>query len=119
WLGGAPGWLAGIVERDGFDVAKWDLLPVPKSQKELIATFDSGVDSAIAALRRLDGVAAEAPWSFRMGGKGLETRSRLDIAWLFLLSDAIHHRGQMSVYLRLLDVPVPSIYGPSADENPF
>jgi uncharacterized damage-inducible protein DinB len=45
------------------------------------------------------------------------TLPRLAFLRLFLLSDAIHHRGQMSVFLRLLDVPVPSIYGPSADEQ--
>jgi len=58
-------------------------------------------------------------WTVLMGGKELMSLPRVAMIRSFLLNHWIHHRGQLSVYLRLLDVPVPSIYGPSADENPF
>lgn len=119
WLSGAPGWVARVLPADGFDFAAWQLLAVPATTEDLLAGFDAGVAAARAALSRTTDEAAEAPWTFRRGGRALNAVRRLDFAWLFLLSDAIHHRGQMTVYLRMLDVPVPSIYGPSADENPF
>jgi hypothetical protein len=58
-------------------------------------------------------------WSFNMGGKPIMTVPRIGVFRSILLNHLYHHRGQLTVYLRLLDVPVPSIYGPSADENPF
>ena len=60
-----------------------------------------------------------ANWSFKMGGKPIMTIPRIGVYRSMLLNHLYHHRGQLTVYLRLLDVPVPSIYGPSADENPF
>jgi hypothetical protein len=54
-----------------------------------------------------------------MGGNPIMTIPRIGVYRTMLLNHLYHHRGQLSVYLRLLDVPVPSIYGPSADENPF
>jgi uncharacterized damage-inducible protein DinB len=119
WLSGAPGWVAQAAPKDGFDFLTWQPLPVPASTEALLATFDQGVKAARAMLENIDDRAAAGDWTFRMGPKTLSTYSRIDFIRLFLISDAIHHRGQMSVYLRLLDVPVPSIYGPSADENPF
>ncbi len=116
WLAGAPGWLAGIVDADGFDVDRWEPLPVAASATELLERFDRGVEAARAAMGKMDDASAMKPWSFRMGGKAVMTVPRIGLLRLFLLSDAIHHRGQMTVFLRLLDVPVPSIYGPSADE---
>jgi uncharacterized damage-inducible protein DinB len=54
-----------------------------------------------------------------LGGKEIMVMSRLELLRSIMLNHWYHHRGQLSVYLRLLDIPVPSIYGPSADENPF
>ena len=118
WMAGSPGWIAGIVEADGFDADQWTPLPTAASTAELLQTFDRGVEAARAAMGKLDDENAMKPWSFRMGGKAVMTVPRVGLLRLFLLSDAIHHRGQMTVFLRLLDVPVPSIYGPSADEAP-
>ncbi len=119
WLAGAPRWAAKTMHVESFDASAWAPLPTPTTTEALLAGFDEGVGAALAALRTLDDAGASAPWSFRMGEKTLMSFRRVDFLRLFLLSDSIHHRGQMSVYLRLLDVPVPSIYGPSADENPF
>jgi uncharacterized damage-inducible protein DinB len=57
------------------------------------------------------------PWTLRGGGREIFTQPKLSVVRSWLFSHAIHHRGQLSVYLRLRDVPVPSIYGPSADER--
>jgi uncharacterized damage-inducible protein DinB len=58
-------------------------------------------------------------WTLRNGDKVMMEMPRIALVRTILLNHSIHHRGQLSVYLRLLDVAVPSIYGPSADENPF
>lgn len=60
-----------------------------------------------------------AVWTAKMGDKTLMTMPKSAVVRTLVMSHLFYHRGQLSVYLRLLDVPVPSIYGPSADENPF
>lgn len=118
WMANAPGWTAGVLALDGFEVGSFVPFAAPAGTAELLATFDAGCDAARATMAGLHDAAATGDWSFRMQGKPARTLPRIALARLFLISDAIHHRGQMSVYLRLLDVPVPSIYGPSADEGP-
>lgn len=118
WMASAPGWTAGVLALDGFEVGSFVPFAAPAGTAELLATFDAGCEAARAAMAGLGDAAAKGDWSFRMQGKPARTLPRIALARLFLISDAIHHRGQMSVYLRLLDVPVPSIYGPSADEGP-
>ena len=118
WMANAPGWTSEIAGADGFDVDAFSPFSAPASSEELLATFDAGCATARKALARMDDAHASGDWSFRMGGQAVKTMPRFALLRLFLVSDAIHHRGQMSVYLRLLDVPVPSIYGPSADEGP-
>jgi uncharacterized damage-inducible protein DinB len=90
-----------------------------KSTEEILAVFDQSVKDAAAYLDGLDEEQLRAAWTLKANGRTLFTRSRQDVLRMILLSHVYHHRGQLSVYLRLLDVPVPSIYGPSADENPF
>lgn len=119
WIAGAPGWAAGAIGQDGFDVSKFESLPAPKTAAAAVETYETGLAAARKSLERLDDAAMDGSWSFRLGDKALNTITRFDAASLFLVFDAIHHRGQLSVFLRLLDVPVPSIYGPSADDNPF
>jgi len=118
WLASAPGWVATVASADGFDVEKFTPFEPPATSDALIATFDRSVETARTALASIDDGAARGTWTFRMQGNPVRTLPRIEMLRLFLLSDAIHHRGQMSVFLRLLDVPVPSIYGPSADEIP-
>jgi uncharacterized damage-inducible protein DinB len=93
--------------------------PEPKSTEEILAVFDQSVSEAGAFLAGLTDEQARANWTLKARGQTLFTKSKLDIIRMIMLSHVYHHRGQLSVYLRLLDVPVPSIYGPSADENPF
>jgi len=117
WMANAPGWGASVLFEDTFEASTWTPFSAPEKSAELLATFDAGAEAARKAMARLDEAAARGDWRFVFQGKPMLTLPRLGILRLFLLSDAIHHRGQMSVFLRLLDVPVPSIYGPSADEQ--
>lgn len=89
---------------------------VAKSRTELLSWFDANVVKARAALTKSD---AEyfVPWSLKAGAKVQFTMPRAVCVRSFVMNHVIHHRGQLSVYLRLNDIPVPSIYGPSADEG--
>ena len=89
------------------------------SKTELIAAFDRNVAAARAAMTgRTDGELL-AIWSLKRGGKTLFSMPKTAVMRSFVLSHMIHHRAQLGVYLRLLDVPVPATYGPTADEPSF
>jgi uncharacterized damage-inducible protein DinB len=89
------------------------------SKSEIMTTLDASLAKAKDVLRGLDDATIMSMWSFKMGDKTLMTMPRIAVVRNIMLNHWYHHRGQLSVYLRELDVPVPSIYGPSADENPF
>jgi uncharacterized damage-inducible protein DinB len=91
----------------------------PASREEILAVFDKSTQDAGAFLESLSDEDALADWTLKANGRTLFTKSRLGVIRMIMLSHIFHHRGELAVYLRLLDVPVPSIYGPSADENPF
>ena len=90
-----------------------------KSTEEILAAFEHSVRDAGAYLDGLSEEQAHGEWTLKANGRTLFSKPRLDVVRMIMLSHIYHHRGQLSVYLRLLDVPVPSIYGPSADDNPF
>jgi uncharacterized damage-inducible protein DinB len=115
-----PGALSGLAQIDVFDVAnaKFDP-PMPANVQEILATLDTGVKVAEEYVGGLSDSALDARWRMTAGGKEVMNVARIEFLRAILLNHWYHHRGQLSVYLRLLDVPVPSIYGPSADENPF
>ena len=81
--------------------------------------FDKNVTSARAALEAATDENWQGKWSLLMTGKTIFTLPRTAVMRGFVMNHLIHHRAQLGVYLRLLDVPVPSIYGPSADEGGF
>lgn len=87
------------------------------STNDLLAAFDNAVETGKRILAEVDDEAAMQPWSLKVNGRVLFERPRVDVFRDFTLSHLIHHRGQFSVYLRLLEVPVPSTYGPTADEQ--
>jgi len=93
--------------------------PEPASREEILAAFEKSTQDAGAFLESLSDEDALADWTLKANGRTLFTKSRLGVIRMIMLSHIFHHRGELAVYLRLLDVPVPSIYGPSADENPF
>jgi uncharacterized damage-inducible protein DinB len=91
----------------------------PKTRKEILDAFSQNITKARDTLKTMDDACMMATWTATMQGKTLMSIPRVALIRSILLNHLYHHRGQLSVYLRLLDVPVPSIYGPSADENPF
>jgi uncharacterized damage-inducible protein DinB len=103
-----------------FDVSQANFdSPAPKDHKEILATFEQNVRTAEEALNGITEQIANGNWRITAKGKELFSKPRLVALRSIMLSHWYHHRGQLSVYLRLLDVPVPVIYGRSADENPF
>jgi uncharacterized damage-inducible protein DinB len=96
------------------------LQPKPvTSADEIRSTFENNVRTAEAALSKLTDEAAQESWRLVFQGKEILRRTRLQALRTNVLNHIYHHRGQLSVYLRLLEVPVPMVYGPTADENPF
>lgn len=93
--------------------------PEVNTRQELLALFDKNVASARAAIARASDEQLLQTWSLLNGGKVIFSLPRVGVLRSFLMNHSIHHRAQLGVYLRLNDVPVPSIYGPSADESPF
>jgi uncharacterized damage-inducible protein DinB len=90
-----------------------------KSRHEVLDTFSKSLDSAKETVGKMDDARLTSIWTLTKNGETLMAISRIGFLRSVLLNHVYHHRGQLSVYLRMLDVPVPSIYGPSADENPF
>jgi uncharacterized damage-inducible protein DinB len=91
----------------------------PASVEEIRSAFDQGVKDANAFLSELSEERALATWTLKAGAQTIVSRPRIGVVRMILMNHLYHHRGQLSVYLRMLVVPVPSIYGPSADERPF
>lgn len=87
------------------------------SRKQLLETFDKNVAAARAAISKASDEEFQKTWSLLSGGKTIFSMPRLAVLRNMVLNHVIHHRGQLSVYLRMNNVPVPSIYGPSADEG--
>jgi uncharacterized damage-inducible protein DinB len=88
----------------------------PASRVALLATFDAQVAVARATLASKTDAEFTVPWTLKSGGQELFTMPRISAIRSFVMNHTIHHRGQLSVYLRLKDVPLPAIYGPTADE---
>jgi uncharacterized damage-inducible protein DinB len=93
--------------------------PAAGSQAELLTAFASSLEQARSYLADLSDERATATWRLVAGERELVAAPRIAILRSFMFNHWYHHRGQLVVYLRLLDVPVPSVYGPTADENPF
>ena len=91
----------------------------PRSASELIPMLDQSIAKAKSLLGGMDDAAMMSTWRLMHGDRELLALPRVAFLRSIMLNHWYHHRGQLSVYLRLLDVPLPSIYGPSADENPF
>ena len=112
-------WAEAIVGQDSFDVSKAPPQPPLKSKAELLAAFDKSVATARKAIQDASDDQLMKPWSLVADGKPIFTMPKVGVLRAFIMSHIIHHRAQLGVYLRLNDVSVPSIYGPSADEGKF
>jgi uncharacterized damage-inducible protein DinB len=121
-LATTPGEVAGMLLKDEFAMTPdqfHSLPPEPATSADIVKAHDDSVAKAKQILSGLDDTALMATWSLKVAGAVAFSAPKIGIVRSIVLNHWYHHRGQLSVYLRLLDVPVPSIYGPSADENPF
>jgi len=114
----SPGVICGWAAED-ITQFKGDPTPTPASTEEILAAHDQSVTASKAILGKIGDAGMEQMWTAKAGDKTLMAMPKGSLVRAIVMNHWIHHRGQLSVYLRLLDVPVPSIYGPSADENPF
>lgn len=106
-----------ILTQDEFDIAAVDYKPSTLSNgNELAETFDKAVAGTAELLNNISDEDLMKTWRFRKGEQVFFELPRAAVIRTMVLSHLIHHRGQLSVYLRLNDVPLPSVYGPTADE---
>ena len=118
-LAGIIGYIPIILGTSSLDITKAKLpLGNATNMEALLADFDRHVEEAIEALNKTDESTLREPWSLTNGERNIFTLPKVAALRSMSISHLIHHRGQLSVFLRLLDVPVPGMYGPSADE-PF
>jgi len=116
-----PGFAATTFKGDSFDFAPPGAAPVQPtvmtSRKQLLDVFDKNVADARAALSKASDEEMMKTWTLMNGGKTFFAMPRVTVLRSMILNHIIHHRGQLSVYLRMNQVPIPSIYGPSGDEG--
>jgi uncharacterized damage-inducible protein DinB len=112
------GWTESIFSQDefNFDPATYKMFEAT-SVAELLDGFDDRAARGVRALGRVSDEDLELPWRLKMKGRVRFEKTKWDVFRDFTLSHVVHHRGQLTVYLRLLDVPVPGSYGPTADEQ--
>jgi uncharacterized damage-inducible protein DinB len=120
-LADMPSWGTVGLKQDSMDLAPEGGAPYQPfqaaSRTQVLERFDKNVAAASAAIADTDDPEYMKPWSLLRSGQTLMTMPKIAVVRSFMINHIIHHRGQLSVYLRLNDVPVPSIYGPSADEG--
>ncbi len=114
-----PGSIASVLRADSYDVGVDNMPPAARSRAALIRAFERSTADAVEILKSFDEAALAKLWTAQRGGQTVTSMPRATVVRFIMLNHLYHHRGQLSVYLRLLGVPVPSIYGPSADENPW
>ncbi len=111
-----PSFAGNVVRTDSLDVMAAPRRTPPASREELLAVFEQERKDARSALSSVSDSRLTQPWTLVAGGQTLFTMPRIDALRRFMLHHIIHHRAQLGVYLRLNDIPVPGVYGPSADE---
>ncbi len=117
-----PGWLAATFTGDSFDFApggKPVQQPTATTRKDLLANFDQGVKEGRAMLAKATDQELMTPWTLLNNGQTVFNMPRIAVYRMMIMNHLIHHRAQLGVYFRLNDIPVPAIYGPSADEQPM
>jgi len=118
-----PGWIPITFGQDSLDVnppgGPSFQLPKIENRAGLLAIFDKNVSEARKTLVAASDEQMMKPWTLLSGGNTIFTIPKVGVLRSFVLNHLIHHRAQLTVYLRLNDVPVPALYGPSADEGGF
>jgi uncharacterized damage-inducible protein DinB len=119
-VGNLPGWATMTLQTEQLDYAPVDgpayTPPKITNRKELLAEFDKNVAEARAAISKASDEDMMKGWKLLAGGKEIFTMPRVACLRGMVFNHLIHHRAQLTVYYRLLDVAVPGLYGPSADE---
>lgn len=110
-------WYSATLETDELDFAKGYEQPKPKTTEELVAVFDKNLAAAKESLQKAEPDVFAKNWTLRSGDHVIFTMPKTATLRTFVVNHIVHHRGQLSLYLRLNDIPVPSVYGPSADEK--
>ena len=114
-------WGADTLTSPNFDVAPVDgkafQMPEAKTTEAVLAMFDKAVERFKSTLAKTENDAMMQEWSLLQGGKPIFSMPRAAVIRGMILNHLVHHRGQLSVYLRMNDLPVPALYGPSADEQ--
>jgi uncharacterized damage-inducible protein DinB len=113
-----PYWLTRVLEADSFDLAQATRNPPPNSLQDILNAFEDRVGAMRRALDAADDAALVRVWQLRRGDQVLQSMPRVAVIRTMGISHMIHHRAQLGVYLRMLDVPLPPMYGPTADEQP-
>jgi uncharacterized damage-inducible protein DinB len=114
-----PTWITMILNTDELDFAKDEYKQTPiQNTEELMAHFEKSLVDGREALKKGKEADLEKPWTLRNGEQVYSTSPKRDVIRMSL-SQIIHHRAQLGVYLRLLNIPIPGSYGPSADEMKF
>lgn len=106
-----------IINTTEVNLADSPAAPSVNSAEDLIQIFDKGTQQTIAALKASKDEDLQKTWTLRYGDHIIIEAPKIEAMRIMGLSHVYHHRAQLGVYLRLLDIPVPATYGPSADEN--
>ena len=117
----ATGDVADMLELEELDGGSFEFgnNPQPESKDQILEAMDERLANARAKLGALDDASAMAMWTLKVGNEVAFSIPRIALARSLMLNHWYHHRGQLTVYLRMLDVPLPVTYGATADENPF
>jgi len=123
-LANLPSWTMVTISNDEFDMAPKEPdpsmnVPPVESVAEALKNFDENVATAHATIEGASDDTMMGGWTLLSGGEKVFTMPKVAVMRSFVMSHMIHHRAQLGVYLRMCDVPLPAIYGPSADEAPM
>jgi uncharacterized damage-inducible protein DinB len=111
------GWAAFTIETDGLDFATMDRKPfVPKATEELVQLFDENLQKSLEALKTATDEQLMKPWKLSNGPHVILDQPKAVVLRGMCFNHVVHHRAQLGVYLRLLNVAIPGMYGPTADE---
>lgn len=109
-------WWSQMIHHEKMDFINFEPEEIANTE-ELLSYFDKLLDKSLSSLEEVKDEEFEKEWSMTYGDQILFTLLKLKVARTFCMNHLIHHRAQLSVYLRLLDIPIPAVYGPSADDE--
>ena len=115
-LAEVPSWVAPTLQEDVFDLSEYQRV-VPETKEQILSHFDEGVARARAALQESDAEVLGSEWTMKNGEEVVLSMPKGAVLRSFVFNHNVHHRAQLGLYLRMLDIPVPGHYGPSADEQ--